>query len=60
MFKHFDLVPEEKSCVVCGQPLIGDPEDQPFPPVGPMCGECYRAREFDESLLEQDLQGDNL
>jgi hypothetical protein len=58
MFEFTDLVPEEKSCGVCGQPLTGDVDDQPFPPIGPMCGECYRARQFDEILWETEWRGD--
>ncbi len=41
-------------CMICGSVLTGDPDDQPYPPAGPMCGECYRAREFDQILWEQD------
>ena len=37
-------------CLVCGQALLGDPEDQPHPPLGPMCGECYRAQQMDDEL----------
>lgn len=50
MFEHIDLVPEEKTCGICGQPLLGDPDDQPFPPLGPMCGECYRSQQMDDEL----------
>ena len=54
MFEVIDRVPTEESCRVCGQPLLGDSDDQPEPPLGPMCGECYRAREFDQTLWEQE------
>lgn len=50
MFEHIDLVPDEESCLICGQPLLGDPEDQPFPPLGPMCGECYRSQQLDDEI----------
>ncbi|MFN8621575.1 MAG: hypothetical protein U0869_12605 [Chloroflexota bacterium] len=43
-------------CTVCGQPLAGDPDDQPDHPAGPICGACVRAREFDETLWERDLR----
>ena len=42
-------------CSVCGQVLAGDPDDQPTWPGGPMDGECYRAREFDQTLWELEL-----
>jgi hypothetical protein len=58
MFELVDRVADEKTCGVCGQPLLGDPDDQPFPPLGPMDGECYRARQFDEIQWEKDWQGD--
>ena len=41
-------------CAVCGEPLTGDPDDQPDWPGGPLDGECYRAREFDQTLWEQE------
>jgi hypothetical protein len=37
-------------CQVCGQPLSGDPEDQPDRPLGPLCGECYRGQQMDDEL----------
>jgi hypothetical protein len=37
-------------CQICGQPLETDPEDQPFPPLGPMCGECYRGQQMDDEV----------
>jgi NMD protein affecting ribosome stability and mRNA decay len=37
-------------CVICGQELDGDPEDQPFPALGPMCGECYRSQQTDDEI----------
>ncbi|MBA2275082.1 MAG: hypothetical protein H0W00_00085 [Chloroflexi bacterium] len=46
-------------CSVCGQPLLGDPDDQPDPPLGPMCGESYRAREFDQTLWELEMFEDH-
>lgn len=45
-------------CAVCGRPLDGDPDDQPDPPLGPMCGESYRAREFDQTLWELEWSED--
>jgi hypothetical protein len=40
----------EQPCRVCGQPLHGDPEDQPYPPLGALCGECYRGQQMDDEL----------
>jgi hypothetical protein len=48
---------DDATCSVCGQLLTGDPDDQPDPPAGPMCGECSRAREFDQTLWEADASG---
>jgi hypothetical protein len=42
--------PNPVICLVCRQPLLGDPEDQPFPPLGPLCGECYRGQQMDDEL----------
>jgi hypothetical protein len=44
------LSPGELICSVCGQRLLGDPEDQPYPPLGPLCGECYRGQQMDDEL----------
>ncbi len=38
------------TCVICGAQLVGDPDDQPDWPTGPMCGNCYQAREMDNEL----------
>ncbi len=51
-FELIDNVPEELTCRIRGEPLLGDPDDQPYPPLGPMCGDCYRNREFDETIWE--------
>ena len=49
-----DSFGSDETCRVCGNNLTGDLADQPDPPLGPMCGECYRAREFDQTLWEAD------
>jgi hypothetical protein len=43
-------------CVICGRPLTGDPEDDPDGkgPEQPICGECTRARNFDDLLFQMD------
>ena len=46
------------TCGICGVSLDGDPDDQPDHPGGPLCGACYRAREFDQTLWELDLARD--
>ena len=59
MFEVMDPTPfdEEAACRVCDRPLMGDPDDQPEPPLGPMCGECYRAREAEQGAGEPDRAG---
>lgn len=37
-------------CAICGHALDGDSDDQPFPPLGPMCGECYRSQQMDDDI----------
>ena len=46
-------------CVICGDELIGLPDDQPDWPTGPMCGECYQAREMDNELWASELNEDD-
>ncbi len=41
---------QQSVCSVCGAMLTGDPDDDPWHPTGPMCGDCYRARAFDDQL----------
>lgn len=43
---------EGHRCTVCGDWLHGDKDDDPTHPTGPMCGDCYRARAFDDQLWE--------
>lgn len=38
------------TCSVCGDELVGDVDDDPLAPGGPVCGECWRARADDELL----------
>jgi hypothetical protein len=46
-------------CVLCGRPLGFDPDDEPDGdgPDRPLCGECRRARDFDDLIL-RDMAGD--
>jgi hypothetical protein len=50
------------ACVICGQPLAGDPEDDPEAsgPDRPICGECKRARDFDDLLWQMDAADGDL
>jgi hypothetical protein len=50
MVEPTELRMPEPPCAVCGQPLTGDPDDQPFPPLGPLCGECYRSQQMDDEI----------
>lgn len=59
MFDPQDPMTRDVMCTVCGQPLTGDRDDQPDWPGGPIDGECYRAREFDQTLWEQELMDDD-
>lgn len=44
-------------CATCDQPLVDDPEDDPDGDAGlPICGDCYRAREFDAILEANDYE----
>jgi hypothetical protein len=43
-------------CSLCGRPLGYSADDQPFWPTGPMCGDCYQARQMDDEIAwSQDL-----
>lgn len=50
MWTTDDLADDHPLCTVCRQALTGDPDDEPTHPAGPMCGDCYRARAFDDQL----------
>jgi hypothetical protein len=45
-------------CIICGAPLGYSSDDQPDWPTGPMCGECYQARELDNDLAALDELND--
>ena len=42
-------------CGVCGAAIGDDPDDALDTPQESMCAACARAREFDQTLWEQDL-----
>jgi hypothetical protein len=45
-------------CTLCGRPLGDSSDDQPDWPTGPMCGDCYQAREMDNDIWAAELLGD--
>lgn len=55
VYNSFDPTTPRLICAVCHQPLAGDPEDQPDWPGGPLDGECFRAREFDNDFESAEL-----
>jgi hypothetical protein len=42
-------------CTLCGRRLGEIPDDQPYWPTGPMCGDCYQARELDNDIWASEL-----
>jgi hypothetical protein len=45
---------QDETCTICGRPLGYNPDDQPHWPTGPMCGDCYQAREMDNDIWAAD------
>lgn len=45
-------------CTICGRPLGLFPEDQPDWPTGPICGDCYQARQMDDEIFWSELDAD--
>lgn len=55
-----DADDDAAACRICGGPLDGDPDEVPEgTPTGPMCGECYRRREFDQTIWESEALGED-
>jgi len=48
------LDPDSVICASCGGRLGFSSDDQPFWPTGPMCGNCYQARQMDDELAWPD------
>ncbi len=46
------------TCTLCGRPLGYSSDDQPLWPTGPMCGDCYQAREMDIDIWAAELDDD--
>ena len=42
------------ACTLCGRPLGYSTDDQPYWPTGPICGDCYQARQMDDELAWSD------
>ena len=53
-----DVPYDQLLCTHCGRPLFGGPEDQPYWPTGPMCADCYQAREMDNDLWMAELNAE--
>lgn len=49
------MADEPLYCVICGEELVGLPDDQPDWATGPMCGNCYQARETDNDIWASEL-----
>lgn len=49
----------ELRCAICHQELDGDPDDQRYAPLGPICGECYRSQQMDDEIDAATLLGDD-
>jgi hypothetical protein len=47
--EHFLDEPAD-TCSLCGRPLGLSTDDQPYWPTGPMCGDCYQARQMDDEI----------
>jgi hypothetical protein len=54
-----ELQDELITCTLCGQPLGESSDDQPDWPTGPMCGDCYQARETDNDIWASELSTDD-
>jgi hypothetical protein len=46
-------------CTLCSRPLGYSSDDQPDWPTGPMCGDCYQAREMDNEIWASELDEDD-
>lgn len=52
-----EILEDYPLCTICGSPLGNSSDDQPLWPTGPMCGECYQAREMDNEIWWTDFAG---
>ncbi|MEA2676953.1 MAG: hypothetical protein QOJ81_1094, partial [Chloroflexota bacterium] len=57
-FSRVDDSEPPMACVICGRQLGDSDDDQPDWPTGPMCGDCYQARETDNDIWASELNGD--
>jgi hypothetical protein len=47
------------TCSICGRRLGLFPEDQPDWPTGPICGDCYQARQMDDEIWSSEMDDDD-
>ncbi len=50
-----DVETDEQTCASCGGPLGLSIDDRPDWPTGPMCGDCYQARQMDDEIAWSEL-----
>lgn len=50
------VIEDPKTCTNCGRQLGFSTDDQPYWPTGPMCGDCYQARQMDDEIDWSDAQ----
>ena len=53
-----DVPYDQLLCTLCSRPLGENVDDQPYWPSGPMCGDCYQAREMDNDIWMAELNAD--
>ena len=52
-----EMTDDPPICTLCGRPLGDNIDDQPFWPTGPMCGDCYQARQMDDEIWWSESEG---
>ena len=52
-----EMTDEVALCTLCGRALGDSSDDQPFWPTGPMCGDCYQARQMDDEIWWSESEG---
>jgi hypothetical protein len=50
-----DPAEQPETCANCGRPLGYSSDDQPDWPTGPLCGDCYQARQADDEAWWSEL-----
>lgn len=54
-----EIIEGQLLCTLCGSPLGYNIDDRPDWPTGPMCGDCYQARETDNDMWAAELNDDD-